>query len=852
MCVLDIFAAARRRTDNRLPLKKQIREAWGGTWAERLLQDFRYAVRLFGRRPGFAAAVVATLAIGIGANTTVFSVVQAVLLRPLPYADPERLMMLWHQDKADPLERGIVTVAQFLGWRAYQTALTDLAAVETWQTNPGSRMDLAGDRGVERLRGAFVTPNFFPLLGVRAALGRTFSEDFAADDTQIAVLSDALWRRLGADPSIIGRPLRLTVGRSDPGTGRRGRPTLPFTVVGVLPPGVRFTYPEETELWAPLPWSMIERAPRRAIRYQVVGRLKPNVTVRQAQANMRVAAEALVSDNRDESLWARMTVRVEPLHDYVTGEARATVSLLMGVVCFILLLAWANAANLLLTRMVERQREIALRMALGASPARIVRQLVIEAGMLTAAGGAAGLVLAVLALPVLQMLIPDSLPRGNEVGIDRWVLAFAVTLTGVVACLVGIGPGAWASRLDPQRALRRGGQASTADRQATRWRRGLVASQVAAVFVLVVGAWLLLDSARRLQTVELGFNGDDVLTMEMRLLNDQYRDEQRVRAFQDEVLRRVQAVPGVVEASMSSSVPFRGVDWMLSLGSPSVPAFEQRVIANRRDVDWRFLSLMRIPLRSGRLFNERDGASGPPVAILSESAARRLFPTGEPLGEMVSTGRRTAEIVGVVGDARWARADESPSPTVYVPKSQVPSELICLVIRTAPSVIGVVSRVRDAIRAVDPQQPVRGITTIDQVVASSLAERRFSAVAAAAFALLALALAVAGIFGVVAQMVSEQTREIGIRRAHGAENLHILRQVMFGALRSIALGLVVGAVAGFSGLRVMRSYLFEVTPNNPVAYAAAGVLLIVVASLACVLPARRAMKVDPMVALRAE
>ena len=820
---------------------------------ERLFQDLRYAARGFSRRPGFTAALVATLALGIGVNTIVFSVARAVLLRPLPYADPEQLVMLWHQDKADPPERGLVTVAQFLGWRAYQSALTDLAAIEIWQRNPGSRMDFASEQGVERLRGALVTPNFFPLLGVRAALGRTFGEEIAtANDNQVVVLSDALWRRLGGDPSIIGRPLRLTVARPNPDTGRQERPTLPFTVIGVLPPGVRFTYPQETELWAPLLWSSVESAPRRSIQYQVVGRIKPDVTVSQAQANMAVAAEAFVSVNRDESIWARMTVRVEPLHAYVTGEARPTVVLLMGVVCVLLLLACVNAANLLLARMVDRRREMALRTALGASPARIVRQLVLEVGTLTVAGGTAGLVLAGLSLPVLHTLIPPALPRGNEVGIDGWVLAFASALSVMIVCLVGIVPGAWATRLDPQRALQRSGHASTADLQATLWQRGLVVSQVAAVFVLVVGAGLLLDSVRRLQSIELGFDGDDVLTMEMRLLNDEYREEQRRRAFADEVLDSVRAVPGVVEASMSSSIPFRGTDGMLSLASPSVPAFEQRVIANFRAVERDFFSLMRIPLQSGRWFDERDAASGPTVAILSESAARMLFPDGEPIGEFVTVGGRGAEIVGIVGDARWLRIDEPPSPAVYVPKSQLPSSLICLVMRTAPGVAGVASRVRDAIRAVDPRQPVQGITTIDQIVASSLAERRFSAVAAAVFALLALALAVAGIYGVVARMVSVRTREIGIRRAHGAETLDILQWVILGAARPIGLGLVVGTVAGFWGLRVVRSYLFEVTPTNPVAYVAAGALLIVVGALACVLPARRATKVDPMVVLRAE
>ncbi len=844
---------AHRRFGNVTAHRERFYESGRVRWLDCLWRDFRYGARMLRKRPAFTAVVVLTLGLGIGVNTTVFGVARAVLLRPLPYAEPEQLVMLWNQDKADPPERGIVTPAQFLSWRTYQSTLTDLAAVEIWHSNPGSRMDFMGDQGAERLRGALVTPNFFPLLGVRAALGRTFGEDIAAaNDTQVVVLSDALWRRLGADPSIIGRPLRLTVARRNPDTRRRERPTLPFTVIGVLPPGVRFTYPEETELWAPLLWSSVEGATRQAILYHVVARLKPNVTVEQAQANMAAAADAFVSDNRDEPYWARATVRVESLHDYVTGEARSTVLLLLGVVCVLLLLACINAANLLLARLLERQREIALRTALGASPARIVWQLAIEAGMLTAVGGAVGLLLVSLTLPVLQLLIPDTLPRGNEVELDGWVLAFAAALSAMITCLVGIAPGAWAARLDPQRALQCSGHASTADRHATRWRRGLVVTQAAAVLVLMVGAWLLLDSVRHLHAVDLGFDGDSVLTMEMRLLNIQYQDEQRLRAFQDEVITRVRAVPGVVEASMSSSVPFRGVDWMLSLSSPSVPAFDERVIANRRDVDWRFFSLMRIPLRSGRLFDERDGTAGPPVAILSESAARKLFPTGEPLGKMVVTGRQEAEIIGIVGDVRWVRTDELPSPAVYVPKSQLPSSLICLLIRTAPGAAGVATAVKDAIRAVDPEQPVQRVTTVDQIVATSLAEQRFSAVAAVAFALLGLALSVVGIYGVVARMVGQRTREIGIRRALGAENLHILWWVLVEGLGPVVLGLVAGTVAGFLGLRFMRSYLFEVTPGDPIPYGAAGILLITVAALACVLPARRATKVDPMVALRAE
>jgi len=804
--------------------------------------DLRYAGRSLRRRPGYALAAILTLALGIGANTAIFAVVRGVLLRPLPYTAPDRLVMIWSEHKADALlRRGLATSEEVQQWRARNSGFEDLAVLELWSTDPAARMDFAGSEGADRLRGSYASPNFFEVLGVNAALGRTFTSGDTASGSDVVVLSDGLWRRrFGADRSVIGRTIELTVGRRD-------RRAQRFTVIGVMPPRFRFTYPRDTELWTPRSWREVDAAPKGAISYTVIARLRQGVSLVSARANMTAVNDAMARDLPDSRYLSSRSIALEPIQEYAVGQLRPAMLLLACVTLFLLLIACVNVANLLLARTVERSRELAVRAALGASRARLVRQLLAEGVVLAAAGGILGIAFATMAQPALRAALPSTIPRVDEIGIDGTTLAWAFAIAALTSIAAGLAPSSRGTP-DLHAALKQGGTTVTGDVRASRWRRVLVAAQVAAVVCLLSGGGLLLHSFWNLQRVDLGFDGAQVLTMEMRLIGPRYRSEPNLRLFQDAVLERVRAVPGVTQASMTSSVPLRGVDWTWSISTDGRPG---RYVANEREVDPEYFSVMHIPLRAGRLFDKNDTASSARVAIVSERLAREMFHGESAIGRLLNLDP-PAQIVGIVGDVRHVRVDELAAPAIYTARAQRPSELICLVARTTPGAAGVAAAMRAAINSVDPTQPVEGITTLDQIVSESIADRRFYAAATAAFSIVALLLAVAGLYGVVSRGVTERVRELGIRIVLGAARRDLVGLVVRQGLSPVAIGLGLGTVAAFWTSRLLRGFLFDVTTVDPVTYVAVPALVVLVAAVACYIPARRATDLDPIAALREE
>jgi putative ABC transport system permease protein len=816
-----------------------------GGGMQRLGGDARHAVRVLRRRPGFALITIFLLALGIGANAAVFSVVHAVLLRPLPYAEPDRLVHVWGRLDTYPGNRhSILTGNHAAAIKAKAATLESFALVRSWQTGLETQVDLATPDGAERLRGAGVTPNFFELLGARATRGRTFSS--ADTDAPLVVISDGLWRRrFGADPAIAGRTAMLTAGRAK-------RATSPYTIVGVLAPDFRFSYPRDTEIYLLMPWATVR--PIGAVEFQSVARLKPRVTVHQAQAELNSIAkdEVRASYRRigaaPEAEIQKAGMLVEPDADHLQAETRPGVMLLAAVAGLVLLIACVNLGLLLLSRAVDRRGELGLRAALGAGAGRIVAQLTMESAVLSLAGGLAGLATVAVAMPAIRALMPPIVPRVDQIGVDPMVLAFAGALMLITTAVCGVGPAWIVLRRDLLDEVRRAPASSTGDRAILLSRRLIVSVQVAVVVLLLVGSSLLLRSFWRLQQVDLGFTTGDVVTMEMRLLGAKFREPGRIASFQEDLLARVRAVPGVARAGLTTAVPMRGVDFVWSVGSKGGP----NRAGNMRSVDPEYFGVMQLGLKAGRFLDSRDTATSERVAVVSESYGRLHFGSASPLGRQLSLDP-DARIVGVVGDVRYADVTRDPYPAFYLPNVQHPVELICLVVEPQPGALAaVVSGLRAAVQAADPDQPIEGLTTIRQLVSQSTADRRFYAVTTGAFASVALLLAIAGIFGVVSRTVSERKRELAIRIALGAEPRRLLRLVYGYGLLPAAAGTAVGLAAAYAGSRLLRGFLFQIGPTDTLTFAGAATMVLAVTTLACYLPARRTLRVQPMAVLKSD
>jgi putative ABC transport system permease protein len=806
-----------------------------------MMTDFRYAVRTLTKRPAFVLIAVLTIALGIGVNTAIFSAVDAVMLRPLPFKDPEALMAVWEHTPALGIAQNEFAPANYFDLRQQNQVFEDLGAFGQLSVN------LTGEGEPEQLDGQLVTANVFKLLGVQPALGRTFAsdEDQKGRDT-VAVLSDALWaRRFNRDPNVINRSITLN-GKS-------------FTVIGVMPP--KFFFPErEIELWAP--WSMEPgQAEGRGDHYfRLVGRLKPGVTRPQANAETESIAARLAAayPRTNEGLG----FVVNSFHQDYVGDLRRPMLILFAAVGLVLLIACANVANLMLAQATTRRREIAIRMALGARRWAIARQMLAESLLLALAGGLLGVLGAVWGVEALSKLLPESLSKLQAISVDSRVFLFTLGVTVLTAIAFGAVPAYHAARANPGDTLGETGRDLSGGVSGRYLRRVLVVSEVALAVVLLVGAGLLIRSFQRLRQVDVGFKPDKLMTMRMVLPMPKYAKPENRRAFYDELLRRVHELPGVEAAGMITFLPLStsGMKFSFSVEGRNQPSDMQLPFALYRVVSPDYFSALGIPLQRGRLFDSRDSATATPAIIINRHLAEQFWPGEDPTGKRLKIGAADSQnpwatVVGVVGNVRQAGLYGEMLPELYVPYTQERRPWVAprdLVVRVNGDSAALVGAVREAVWAVDKDQPVSNVRTMDQVFALAVSRERFQMLLLALFAALALVLACVGLYGVISYAVAQRTHEIGVRMALGAQPRDVLRLVIRQGMVLTIAGLVVGVGVGLAATRVMTDMLFGVTATDALTFVSVGVLLVIVAFLACYVPARRATKVDPLVALRYE
>ncbi|HSC27212.1 MAG TPA: ABC transporter permease [Vicinamibacterales bacterium] len=799
------------------------------------LHDIRHGGRLLLRSPGFTATAIAALAIGIGANTAVFSVVHSLLVRPLPYHDPDRLTVVWEHNLPRDRKSNVVSAGNFLHWRDMQQSFEDMAAATITFT-----VTLTGAGEPEEIPVQLVTAPFFTVLGVRASTGRAFTTEDDIPDSSVLVMSDRLWRRrFAADPSILQRTVIVD--------------GVPHTVLGVMPPG--FSFLDQTvDIWMPIGLTEASRTPRgRSL--IVAARLRAQITVDRAQQDMeRVSA---VLTRLFPSFNTGWTSRVVPLREQLTGDVRPTLLILLGAVALVLLIACANVANLLLARAASRQRELAVRAALGAGRGRIVRQLLAESLLLAVLGGSAGLLLAWWAVHLLRAVVAIRLPiqRLDTVAIDGWVLAFTAGVSILAGLVFGLLPSLSASGRELIGALKQGGRSAAASR-GKRTAGAFVIVEVALALILLVGAGLLVRSFAQLLRVDPGFDSERTVTMDVGLPGSRYDDARRIGFFR-RFFERVDRLPGVHGAGAVSFLPLTGLGAATRydvIGQPKPPLGEEPVTDVRVATNGYFRA-MGIPLIRGRLFREDDAADAANRVVINEVMARRHWPDEDPIGKRISiswSNRREDEIIGVVGNVRHAGLDVESRAMTYWPYPRDPYGSMTIAIRAAGDPRPLASAVVSIVRALDSELAVADVRTMDEVVADSVAERRVTMLMLGIFAGAALLLAAVGIYGVIAYSVTERTQEIGIRMALGADRRDVLRMVVGRAMLLAAAGTALGAAGALPLTRLMESLLFDVTPGDPLTFLAVAGILCGVAAVASYVPGRRAARVDPVIALRAE
>ena len=804
------------------------------TW----IRDVRHGARGLAGKPGFAAVVILMLAVGIGANTAIFSVVNGVLLRPLPFPEPDRLLTAWEANRGQELDQQLVSAPNFLDWRDRSRSFEQLAAFR-----PSLTYNMTGGDQPVRVSVTIASASLFQLLGVPAALGRTFAheEDRVGSD-QVALVSHELWQsHFGADPDIIGRTLALHE------TTR--------TVVGVMPPGFQFPLRpgDQADVWIPLALGTRETDEKRDHRsLQVIARLRPGVSAEQARADLNAVATQLQREHPGtNSGW---TVEPVPFRHQLFGDTRLGLLVLQAAVGFVLLIVCVNVANLLLAQAGARQREIAIRAAVGASRLRIVRQLLMESLLLAGLGGLLGLLLVSWGTDLLRSWVPASTPRIDQIRVDTPVLAGAVGVSLATGLLFGLTPAFFVSNPRLHEALKDGAPGSGGGTGRRRLQSGLVVAEVALGLVLLVGASLMAASFVRLQRLDPGFHPRRVLTMELYLPQYKYPDDHRKTAFYDRLLEGVSALPGVDAAGLVTSLPMSGrYAWIhgFSVEGRAAASSADQLVAHWRAVTPDYFDIMRIPLLAGSLFSDRDDQRGRKVVIINQSLARRYFPDADPVGRRLTVaGDETRVIAGVVGDVRQRGLATEPEPEMYVPYHQHPLNYMALVVRTGTESESLAASVRRLVLTLDPEQPVFNVRSMEQVVDQSVAGARFQTLLLGLFAALAVLLAAVGLYSVIAHSVSERTREIGIRMALGAQARDVLRLILGRGLRLALLGVALGLVAATGLTRLIRSLLYGVSANDPLTLVAISMLLTLVSLLACWIPARRATRVDPVVALR--
>jgi putative ABC transport system permease protein len=812
-----------------------------------LLQDVRYGLRVLRQKPGFTLVAVLTLALGIGANTAVFSLVSAVLVRPLKYPEAERLVMLWEDGSAAGFPQDGPSVGNYADWRARNKVFEEMAAVAQ------RTYDLTGGGGEpEKILALGVTSNFFPLLGAEALRGRLIlPEEDSPGAHRVAVLSHGLWqRRFGGEQTVVGREVLLN--------------GEPYTVVGVLPADFQFAYPN-VGVWVPAAFTPEQVADHATHFLEVVARLKPGVTIAQAEADLNAVARRITEENPDDA--PNLKAVLVPLREHLAGGARRPLLLLLAAVALVLLIACANVAGVLLSRAAARRREIAVRAALGATRLRIVRQLMTESVLLSAAGGAVGALLAVWTFTFLQQLVPAGLRGMAEPRLDSAVLGFTLLVSLIASVAFGLAPALQASKTDLNDALKQAGGRGGVG-AGRRLRGAFVVAEVALALVLLVGAGLVVRTLYNLHGQYAGLRPESVLTVRTMLADNRYREPARRAAFYRRVLERVKGLPGVVAAGYTTAVPLTrkgGANGLSVEGKDNGP--DSAWNANHRQVSPDYFRALGLALREGRGFEERDDEGSLPVAVVNETMARSFWPGESPLGRRFKVGLPDSPqpwltVVGVVADVRQMASDEPVKAEMYVPiaqaavywKSQTYSSFAPrdLVVRTSVEPRSLVPAVREVVREVDPYQPVSSALTLEDVLGRDTAQRRVGMILLATFAGVALLLAALGIYGVLAFFVVQHTPEIGVRMALGASPGDMLRMVVGRGMRLALAGVGLGLAAALALTRLIESQLFGVSATDPVTFAGLALLLAAVALLACLIPARRATKVDPMVALRYE
>ena len=739
--------------------------------------------------------------------------------------------MTGFRDAAE-LDRQIATGEWVRQWRERTSLFADVAAIESWRGNLSAQADLITADGAERLRGAFATPNLFDVLGVSPALGRLFK----AGDTDVVVISDGFWRRqFGGDAAVIGRTIDLTVERA------RTRKT--FVISGVLPPAFHFTYPDETELWMVLSWDTVARRDARALLYQAVARLNTDITAEQASAEL-ATVRAAEQDALNVPAARRDTFWAEPIREYTVGRVRPAIQLLAALCASVLFIGCVSAANLTLAQSTTRERELITQRFLGASRSRLLAQLLSETMILVMASTVLAVAIVAALQPVIRHLIPVATPRGNEIAIGTGVVIAASLIGGLVAVLAGLLP-AWMAVRPELRAGILQPHTMTAGHSRTRLRQALIAVEVAFVMPLGLAAALLVYSFWNLQHVDLGFQADNLVVAEMRLLNPRYRTPEQLRLFETAVADGARRIGGVVDVTITSAIPLRGVDWLRSLQGND----GSRIAANERQVEPNYFSVMQIAPVTGRLFDASDSNTAAPVAVVSSTLARALFADGPAVGQLLPT-TPPRQIIGIVRDVRARRVEEEGTPAYYTPRAQSSSELVCLILKTDGSNDSVKAAIRTVIATIDPQQPVQGIRTLDQVVADTIDSPRVYAVVAVTLALITLVLALAGVCGVLFQVVTERTRELGIRAALGATPAQLVGTVLTKGMIPLIAGIAVGMVGSAWLATLIRQFLFSVQPIDAMTYAVTAVIIVIGGLTACYLPGRRAARLDTVAALR--
>ena len=805
-----------------------------------LFKDIRYSIRSLLKHPGFTAVVVATLAVGIAANTTIFSTVDALLLHPFSFPNQERLLVLWEQNPAVGTVRGSVAPGNFTDWREQNKTCEQLVAIDQLS------FDLSDGTHPERFPGYGVTQGFFDALGVKAAQGRTFlPKESEPGREQVVVLKNSFWQeRFDGDPKLVGKTITLN--------------RKPFTVVGVMPPDFNYPY-NAGVMWTPLIFDRDEQHDRQSHYLRIIGLLKPGVTIGQAQAELHAVAK------RAQELFPETNsgrdIGVVTLTDDAVRGARTGVPILMGAVVFVLLIACANVANLLLVRAVARQRETAVRLALGASRARLIRQALTESAILGILGGTIGLFISVWAIEALARGIPEDyskfIPGWNRLGINLNVLFFTFAVSMLAGMVAGLAPVWHSTRTNLNEALKAGGRGDSGRGGHSRIRSTLVVAEVALSLVLLVGAGLMVRSFIAMQRADLGIKPENVLALQISLPRDSYEDKNKRRDFYQQLLGRIGSMPGVMNSGVVSIVPFSSSDnsntFQVVGQAPFTKGAEPYV--EIRVTTPGYFDAIGTSLRGGRLFTAQDDAKAGRVILVNETFARKYLPGQQPIGQRIELGgeeKEIHEIIGVVADVKNDDLDEAPDPAAYLPYSQNSYLTMNLIIRGTQDPTRMVSGVRSEVNALDPAIPVSNIKTISQMIYERVSPKRLMTYILAVFALCALLLASVGIYGVMSYAVSQRTQEIGIRMALGARTADVLKLVVSNGMKLTLIGVVIG-LAGASALtRFLENLLFHVTPTDTVTFIAVATSLIVVALLASYVPARRATKVDPLVALRDE